>query len=84
MNIWQIGCDLDGFLENGGSLSDLGLPATPAEHFKMQVAMGALPEAVRDARLARLARFCMLVCEAPCGSEGQLRERWAWAAAPLQ
>jgi hypothetical protein len=84
IDIWQIGADLDGHLEHGGSLCDVGMPSTPGEHWRMRVAMASLPEAVSKARMARLARFAYLVSETPCTSEAQLRQRWAWSEPGLQ
>jgi hypothetical protein len=84
IDIWQIGCDLDAHLEQGGNLADIGMPSTPAEHWKMRVWIQSVPESVSRPRMARLARFSFLISERPCGSEGQLRQRWAWAGAPLQ
>jgi len=60
------------------------MPNTSVDHFKMRMWVQSVPEEVSKPRLARMARFCFLVSETPCCSEGQLRERWAHAAAPLQ
>ena len=82
VEIWQIGCDLDAHLHHGGNLADVGMPCTPAEHWKLRVWIQSVPESVSKPRMARLARFSVLLAAwPPCGSEAQLRQCWAWAGA---
>jgi hypothetical protein len=84
IEIWTIGLDLDAFMDRGGQLVQIGMPRTPAEFASFLRWIENVPEQVSRPRLARLARFCSMLSDTRCFTEGDLRRIWASTAAGVQ
>jgi hypothetical protein len=84
IEIWRIGLDIDTFLDQGGQLVQIGMPQGPSDLARLFEWIHSVPEHVSRPRIARLTRFCNLLSDTPCCTEGDLRRVWASTAAAVQ